>query len=479
MRVLFSAVGRRDPVDLLSRDRTSGEGDVFTEGSLLQAIRKVKPDIIYLYLTQEMAYLDEKDDRYVKSIMELYRHLDYKSEDEALKEVMIHKIMGQDEGRPHDFNLCIQELGSALNKIHEKHSEAELYVNISSGTPAIENALYLLASFSSYKMRVVQVDAPGFVGESNSNNEKKQKVDYDQELANLSILEANKEKLRAYYPPLENMNYTLKKRLMIGNINQFNYKAALTIARTVADFLDASVISLIKAADYKSTLDNTRKESALKGVKKSLRFSEYKKRGVRIVDYLLYLDLNLKRGLLLDFFRGLTPFIINVFELYLKRVLKIPLDSYTEERGRKGIRRCFSPEKLDRDDTGRKIHSLLTRGRTVKFNFGNSIASWHCLILIKGLSTDVDFIRKCQQLRDIEVAIRNPVAHRIVSLDENGVVHMMSEATRKSGKRTGEKLQRILWIYARKFLKHAVSTYRLMSGRHTKTSISISSVCCK
>ena len=71
MKVLFSPVGKRDPINFRKKDLTSNIDLSFTEASLLQTIREVKPDVIYLYMSKEIVELDEKDDRYATSVKEL------------------------------------------------------------------------------------------------------------------------------------------------------------------------------------------------------------------------------------------------------------------------------------------------------------------------------------------------------------------------------------------------------------------------
>lgn len=409
MRVLFSSIGNRDPINLLDKDLTSGEDHVFTEGSLLQTIRLVKPDVIYLYMSQTVSHLDDKDDRYEKSIRELYKYLEM--------DVSIEKIKKEDLDRPHDFDFFIEEYPPLLDKIYYEHKKPLLYVNISSGTPAMKNALCFAASVSAYKIHVVQVDVPIPGGESKSEEEASDL--YDHKLVNESILRANEMDIRAYYPSLKNINYERKKLLIIENIEQYNYRAAWTIAKTATGILDDSVISLIEAAYYKSVLDNDRKEDALRRAHQT--FDEYRKPGWsrHIVDYLLYLALNLRRGLLLDFFRGLTPYIVNVFELYLKEVLTIDLERYTDE-DESGIRR-FDQDKLEQDSVGRRIYSILMNEFMGDFNFNKPLSSVQLVPIIDGFSGDADFVEKCRELRDIEEDVRDPVAHNIVSLNADSV----------------------------------------------------------
>ena len=327
--------------------------------------------------------------------------------------------------RPQDFNYFVEDFQKELDKIHKENPKADLYVNISSGTAGMKSALYITASFSSYKISVVQVDAPNLESKT-----KEEDVEFDQDLANECIRQANEKKIWAYYPSVENINYTKKKHLIIENIKQFNYKAAWTIAKTVEDFVGNTAVCLIEAAYYKSILNDTRKENALK--KSGQTFDEYKHKHIettRLVDYLLYLDLNRKRDLLLEFFRGLTPYIINVFELYIKEVLEIDIESYIE-KDEYGVRR-LDGDRLRKNATGEEIYNCLEDEFGEGLDLSRPLSSFILSVLIKGLSKNTDFVKWCRDLREIEKKVRNPAAHCIIFLSEKGVKKMTGKTPRE------------------------------------------------
>ena len=55
-KYLFSPVGNTDPIKYCH------------DGSLMHICRHYKPDVVYLYLSREIAEIHRKDNRYVKSL---------------------------------------------------------------------------------------------------------------------------------------------------------------------------------------------------------------------------------------------------------------------------------------------------------------------------------------------------------------------------------------------------------------------------
>lgn len=51
----------------------------------------------------------------------------------------------------HIFDVFIDEFRSDLNEIHSQYPDANIFLNISSGTPAMKSALQILAAFREKK----------------------------------------------------------------------------------------------------------------------------------------------------------------------------------------------------------------------------------------------------------------------------------------------------------------------------------------
>ena len=68
MRILFSPVGGSDPIKRM------------LDGPMLHCCRVYKPDIVYLYFTQNMLEYENKDQRYTWALEKLGEKLNHKFE---------------------------------------------------------------------------------------------------------------------------------------------------------------------------------------------------------------------------------------------------------------------------------------------------------------------------------------------------------------------------------------------------------------
>ena len=438
MKILFSPLGMRDPINLegFGKGRNDGIDNWGTEGSLLQCVRQVRPDLIYLYMTQEICELDEQDNRYEESLNYLCHTLEQK--------IQISKIKRPAVDAPQDFNSFLPDFQQEIDAIHKKYPDAAIYVNISSGTAGMKSALYVTAAFSPYKIQTVQVNAPGFAEVKASKKRKgNDNQEWEMDLAQAVINQAANEELRAYDPPVNNIHYQINKTIIAAHLDKFDYMGAYTAAESIKDLLSAGVLDLIQAAYYKSILDNNNKNKHLR--KATSTFDEYKGEAdySKIIDYYLYLELHVKRGLLLEFVRGMTPFIFRAFLLYIARKMNIQLTKYIDRNWRQIAR--FSRRALSRTDEGKKIMEVLHQHFTPQFNFNSPVSSENLLVIIKHFSADQEGWECCRQMRDIEIKIRNIAAHDIAYIDNRIII-----------KETGLSADEILTLF-RKILKYSIS----------------------
>ena len=130
-KILFSPIGGSDPI----RN--------FRDGSMLHICRYYLPDKVILYLTGEMYQHHLQDNRYVYCLEELSKKISHPFDIEIitrdeLKEVQDYEYFYD------DFRTCIGQITSQMN------SEDELFLNVSSGTPAMKNALIILATLAEF-----------------------------------------------------------------------------------------------------------------------------------------------------------------------------------------------------------------------------------------------------------------------------------------------------------------------------------------
>ena len=89
-KILFSPIGGTDPIKY-ERD-----------GSMLHICRHYLPDVVYLYMSSEMLYYHEKDNRYVNSIEWLGNFLGHKFE--------VHLIERPELRNAHEYDVFYEDI---------------------------------------------------------------------------------------------------------------------------------------------------------------------------------------------------------------------------------------------------------------------------------------------------------------------------------------------------------------------------------
>lgn len=170
-KILFSPVSNTDPI-AFGRD-----------GSMLHICRKYKPDYVYIYLTKEMKKFEDGEDgkagdkRFTKAIE--------KFNEENGTKIEYIKVDSKVE-KAHDFDLFYKELQDVLNGIKDDFLKEEkeidvIYLNVTSGTPQMKSALYVLGALDEkgwYKS--LQVTTPNKSSNYKKNdNTSKNSDEYD------------------------------------------------------------------------------------------------------------------------------------------------------------------------------------------------------------------------------------------------------------------------------------------------------------
>lgn len=155
-RILFSPVGGTDPISN------------FSDGSMLHICRVFQPDIVYLYLSKEMCDYHEKDNRYVYCIQKLGGKIAHNFDVRLIKREDLIEVF--------DFDFFYDEFKKCIYEIRNEE-KGEILLNVSSGTPAMKNALNILAELLDVKLTVVQVVTP----EGKINKHEEDRENYDVE----------------------------------------------------------------------------------------------------------------------------------------------------------------------------------------------------------------------------------------------------------------------------------------------------------
>ncbi len=340
MKVLFSPIGMTDPVSQRN----------LNEGSLLNICRFYEPDKIYLYMSKEVMEFHEKDDRYIKCLERVYKYLgknfEYEIIDRSeLKEVQI-------------FDFFYKEYRDILYRIHEENPGAEILLNVSSGTPAMKSALFVLCALFNFPMTPVQVSTP----EKKSNSESEENpLDDFLGLIDEIMTEPEVYGDRTEIALKENLNFELSKDIIKNHLKKYNYSAAFEVAQMTREFLSDKSYHLIAAAFYRINLNRDGVEKNLKVVSDKLDY--YETAQLKLVEYILYLYVNVKRTMLLEFIRGISPVLDSLFKKAFEVETRIDLDNYlTDKDGKVTQKKVYKDSKSKESNHSAKVTKLEDKG---------------------------------------------------------------------------------------------------------------------
>ncbi|QQE47560.1 CRISPR type III-A/MTUBE-associated protein Csm6 [Peptoniphilus harei] len=395
MKILFSPIGMTDPISQRN----------LNEGSLLNICRFYEPDKIYLYMSKEVMEFHEKDDRYIKCLERVYKYLGKNFEYEIIDRSELEEVQ--------IFDFFYKEYRDILYKIHEENPGAEILLNVSSGTPAMKSALFVLCALFNFPMTPVQVSTP----EKKSNSESEENpLDDFLGLIDEIMTEPEVYGNRTEIAIKENLNFELSKDIIKNHLKKYNYSAAFEVAQMTREFLSEKSYYLIAAAFYRINLNRDGVEKNLKVV--SDNFDYYETAQLKLVEYVLYLSVNVKRNMLLEFIRGISPVLDSLFKKAFELETRIDLDNYlTSKKGKVSWNR----KKLLSDDTGKKILDVLNSSYN-GFKFINTASSDNFLKLMESKEFGIserNITKRAEELRDIEREGRNKAAHQIVSIDDD------------------------------------------------------------
>ena len=393
MNILFSPVGTTDPVSEYN----------FRDGAMLHICRYRQIGKVYMYMSKEICGYHDLDNRYVYCLEKLSEHLGRTISYELIE----RRDLEDDVNR---FDYFINEFKMTVDDIHKKNPEDTLFLNASSGTPAMKSALQGIEAFVDYKVIPIQVATP--TKKSNGHSADKKRYD-PQTLWELNEDNSITEDRTAVS---ENSRFfaEIKKRNIIQLINSYDYVGAAALADSMKDTLSDEFLELIHAADERFKL-NFRKAKA-DFSKYGHKILEVETTGLtEIAEYLLILDLKVKREEYADFLRGITPLIADLFEMILKHSCGFKVDDHVSVNSR-NIRR-WDINKL------RSNAAVMT---ALNNNYGGAfrsepIYSGAMQIIIETLSADSRLVSVCRDLRSSEEKLRNIAAHEITGISERRI----------------------------------------------------------
>lgn len=423
-RILFSPIGGTDPISN------------FRDGSLLHICRIYRPDEVYIFLSKEMYENHIKDNRYaycLDKLSELINHkIDYKI------------IVNKDLVNVQEYDVFYKLFMDIISDIKSNmQPEDVLYLNTSSGTPGMKSALFIIATMDEYNMIPLQVSTP--LKKINPHLEVSDK-EYDIELY-WEYNEDNKDDFENRCKEIKSLNLLklLKKDMIKKHISAYDYNAALVTAQSLVDIENSRLEYMLKAAVYRSKLDsnNADKYANLSNWDNlyDIKDGTYRK----IFEYAMILWLKIQREELADYIRALTPIIVSLYELILKKECGIDIEKITYEKQiKKDKVRYWDEAKIK--NNYHEIIDIFNKEYKNKFDYDKPVYSHHLVNLINGKSDDYNLKEKINQLTDVEQNIRNIAAHSMVKITDDDII-----------KRTGLTSKQIFDIIKGLFVKAGIN----------------------
>lgn len=293
MRVLISAVGDTDPF----RN--------FHDGALIHIARKYRPEKVILIFSEHTAKKQGNIEKALFSIAPDYE-----------PELIIHDSIISDN-EVHIFDVMFQRFSDILQEYYTK--EDEFILNLSSATPQIKSALFVINRLNGINVKAVQVSSPEHASNENIGHDNDENID---EL--IEVNEDNKVNFidRTIEDNAEKFNQALLKKTARDFIEKFDYKAALDILDQLSDFPNLKSVR----KEIRDIVECLSKQDVPQG----LRHKKFSEEEQKILSAYLTIELQRERGNVSESFiriKNLTEFIL---EDYIEKRNPGLIDDYCE-----------------------------------------------------------------------------------------------------------------------------------------------------
>lgn len=293
MRVLISAVGDTDPF----RN--------FHDGALMHIARKYRPEKVILIFSEHTAKKQGNIEKALFSIAPDYE-----------PELIIHDSIISDN-EVHIFDVMFQRFSDILQEYYTK--EDEFILNLSSATPQIKSALFVINRLNGINVKAVQVSSPEHASNENIGHDNDENID--------ELIEGNEDNKvnfidRTIEDNAEKFNQALLKKTARDFIEKFDYKAALDILDQLSDFPNLKSVR----KEIRDVVNCLSKQDVPKG----LRHKKLKEEEQKILSAYLTIELQRERGNVSESFiriKNLTEFIL---EDYIEKRNPGLIDDYCE-----------------------------------------------------------------------------------------------------------------------------------------------------
>lgn len=393
-KILFSPIGGSDPI----RN--------YHDGSMLHICRNYLPDRVVLYLSGEMYQHHVQDNRYVYCLEELGKKMSHPFEIEVIVRDELTEVQ--------DYEYFYTEFTKCINDIVVQMDEGdELLLNVSSGTPAMKNALIILATLAEFSFQPIQVSTPlkrsNYMDENTKKYEVQEQWEFDEDNEPQEGDTSRCEEIKSL-----NLVKLLKVNLLEKHLQAYDYTAALEIARDLKNHISVKATAMIEQANERNQLNTKRVNELAKKI-------DYQPMPVKnqencdLLEYVLLLQMQVRRKEYADFIRAITPVVFELFYRVLKRQCHIDIKDYCDEK-KSGLR--WNLEKIKQTEVG----DILQKEYAATGFRGGPVYSSQLKPLILHYSGSEKVNTLVTDLRHAEEKARNKAAHTIVSITNEKIV---------------------------------------------------------
>ena len=346
-RVLLTFAGNTDP--------TRGNYD----GPILHICRYYRPEKIYLVLTSEMQKRNENK-IYEKAIKESLK--DYNP---------IFEYINTDIYNAHLFDIYFNKINETFNKIKSEYPDAEVLVNITSGTAQmISNLVMYTVDATNINIIPVQVATPEGKGNTSKvvNDSYKVTDEKENNFDNIEEFRTN----RILFPDLRQYSRLLVKNQIKELLKKYEYSTCLELLKRDIFQENSKLNGLLNFANDRRHLKGLKSNGKLKSLndKKFDKFYYYNKNETvenkvkewyKIVDYFALANIKQKSGDIAGYTIMLEPLIVNIYLSILRDIFgKKLLDIFKKSKKKDGYRIDIS--KIEKyDELKRKIEDELNK----------------------------------------------------------------------------------------------------------------------
>lgn len=389
--VLFSPVGTHDPVGVVDKDGKP------SEGSMLHIIRHYKPEVVYLYITKELNY---NDNRYEKAI---------KKFNPACEVVEIISELDKDD--VNNYDAFMSDFRKYITEIHDKYNNKgyEILLNIASGTPQMKSNLILEVITNNIKLIPVQVDTPT----------KKRNFEDTFLFDDLDKIDTDKENTnnRCKEPEILSFKRAKIQSQIESLIKSYEYSAAYNLfskVENISELFDGNLLKYLEHANLRVNLKYNEANKIINLANKDLADIENE-----LLEYYYVMKLKYKKGELSDFILRISPFATDLLFYYLKQ--NVPALNKVLRDSKNGKQICINESS---DINLIKIYNNLYN-KNKNYKKDDSFISLARLLTIKDYykkeknnGINVNIVKLFDKIRDIEKNVRNNVAHRMINITE-------------------------------------------------------------